>query len=286
LILIFFLLFFVLSCFVLQGVQLEPYGVEVVAQSDTKSGSSFTTGGGFSVYYPVPAWQTSSISAYFTSAAAAGHTPMTGHGTGRGFPDISVAGVNYVVIIGGKSTTESGTSASAPVVAAFFSNINAARMAIGKGSLGWVNPALYEYGNSFINDITSGNNKCVALGTCCPQGYYAGPGWDPACGLGSPNYGKMHHKLVALGSEINGALPTSLPTVRGTGPSSKPSLKPTSRPSISVNPTYAPVIPPTKTPIQPPTQSPSQGLIDLTSGKLRLFKKNQHVFFAYYFYLN
>ena len=229
----------------------------------------------------MPSWQKSSISAYFTAAAAAGHTPPLGYGAGRGFPDIALAGVNYAVIIGGGSGTVCGTSASAPAVAAFFSNVNAARMAIGKGPVGFVNPALYAHGRSFMNDIISGNNRCVVGGTCCPQGYYAGPGWDPACGLGSPNYGKMHHKLVALGSEINGALPTSLPTVRGTGPSSKPSLKPTSRPSISLNPTYAPVIPPTKTPVQPPTQSPSQGLIDLTSGKLRSFKKNQPVFFIF-----
>jgi hypothetical protein len=248
---------------------MEPYGAEVVAQSDTSSGSSFTTGGGFSDYYPAPSWQTSAISAYFTAAAAAGHTPVTGYGAGRGFPDLSVAGVNYMVVIGGKSTTESGTSASAPVVAAFFSNINAARIAAGKGPIGWVNPALYKYGNSFVNDITSGNNKCVALGTCCPQGYYAGPGWDPTCGLGSPNYGKMHHILVGLGGEVNAAVPTALPTVRGTGPSYSPTLKPTPRPSVSFYPTYAPVIPPTKYPIQMPTLGPSTGTIQIVSGGIK-----------------
>jgi hypothetical protein len=252
----------------LQGLQNEPYGPEVVAQSDTNSGSSFTTGGGFSVHYPAPSWQTDVISAYFKSAAAAGRTPVAGYGAGRGFPDLSIAGVNYMVVIGGKLTKESGTSASAPVVAAFFSNINAARIAAGKGPLGWVTPALYKYSNSFVNDITSGNNKCVALGTCCPQGYYAGPGWDPACGLGSPNYGKMHHILVALGDEVNAALPTALPTVRGTGPSHSPTLKPTPRPSISFNPTYAPVIPPTKYPVQLLTQGPSTGAIQIISGKI------------------
>ena len=103
----------------------------------------------------MPSWQKSSISAYFTAAAAAGHTPSLGYGAGRGFPDIALAGVNYAVIIGGGSGTVCGTSESAPAVAAFFSNVNAARMAIGKGPVGFVNPALYAHGRSFMNDIIS-----------------------------------------------------------------------------------------------------------------------------------
>jgi hypothetical protein len=245
-----------------------------------------TSGGGFSEYYPVPSWQKSSISAYFTHAAAAGHTPALGYGAGRGFPDVSLAGVSYAVIIGGGSGTVCGTSAAAPAVAAFFSNVNAARMALGKGPVGFVNPALYAHGGSFMNDITSGNNRCVVGGTCCPQGYYAGPGWDPTCGLGSPNYGKMHHILVALGDEVNGARfapswkPTEMPTTAAPSfpPSWKPSFKPstskpsstptiapsaptytptTATPSISFTPTSTPTFSPTSSPTESPTTEPT-----------------------------
>jgi hypothetical protein len=232
--------------------------VEVVAQGDTDG--VITSGGGFSEYYPVPSWQRSSISTYFTHAAAAGHTPALGYGAGRGFPDVSLAGVSYAVIIGGGSGTVCGTSASAPAVAAFFSNVNAARMALGKGSVGFVNPALYAHGGSFMNDIVSGNNRCVVGGTCCPQGYYAGPGWDPACGLGSPNYGKMHHILVALGNEINGAqfAPSWKPTVMPTtaAPSFTPTKKPSFKPSTSI-PSSTPTIAPSAPTYSPTTASPS-----------------------------
>jgi hypothetical protein len=74
-----------------------------------------------------------------------------------------------------------------------------------------LNPAIYAYASSFTNDITSGNIFCVGGGNiCCPQGYYAAPGWDPTTGFGSVNYGKMASVLTALGSTI---LPTSAPVV-------------------------------------------------------------------------
>ena len=143
---------------------------EIVAQGDVSG--IITSGGGFSEYYPVPSWQAAAVTAYFTSAAAMGQTPMAGYSTnGRGYPDVSLAGLSYVMYVGGVGGLASGTSASTPATAGFFSNVNAARMAIGKGSLGWVNPALYRYGASFMNDITSGHTKCVAGGTCCPQGF-------------------------------------------------------------------------------------------------------------------
>jgi hypothetical protein len=240
---------------------------ETVAQGDISG--IITSGGGFSEYYPMPAWQAAAVSAYFTSAAAALHTPMAGYATaGRGYPDVSLAGLNYVLYVGGTSGLASGTSASSPAVAGFFSNVNAARMAIGKGSLGWVNPALYRYGAAFMNDITSGHTKCVAGGTCCPQGFYATPGWDPACGLGSPNYGKMHPILVALGSG-NSVQPTSSPTSTST-----PTLSPTSSQPSAPTPSPTPFSPPFLfPPFKPfhanfPTQHPSPFKNTLTNDDL------------------
>ena len=245
---------------------------ETVAQGDISG--IITSGGGFSEYYPMPAWQAAAVSAYFTSAAAASQTPVAGYATaGRGYPDVSLAGLNYVLFVGGTNGLASGTSASSPAVAGFFSNINAERMAIGKGSLGWVNPALYRYGAAFMNDITSGHTKCVAGGTCCPQGFYATPGWDPACGLGSPNYGKMHPILVALGSG-NSVQPTAAPTYAPTL-----SLTPTlpSAPTLSPTPFSPPYLSQPLTPFHAnsPTRNPSPFLNALTNDDLNTLSPSE-----------
>ena len=122
-----------------------------------------TTGGGFSNFYPQPTYQRSAVSGYFSAAASAGQSPVAGYtAAGRGYPDISLAGYAYKVVIGGALYSISGTSASSPAVAAFFSNINAARIASGRGSLGFLNPTLYAYSSKFVIDITSGNNLCSA----------------------------------------------------------------------------------------------------------------------------
>ena len=50
--------------------------------------------------------------------------------------------MNYVVAIDGGFYLVYGTSASTPVVGAMFALINDARLAEGKGSIGFVNPVL------------------------------------------------------------------------------------------------------------------------------------------------
>ena len=81
----------------------------------------------------------------------------------------------------------SGTSASTPVVAGFFSLINDKRLAAKLPPLGFVNPLLYtaleEAPDAFI-DITEGNNKASG----CSTGFSAAAGWDPVTGVGSPNF--------------------------------------------------------------------------------------------------
>lgn len=179
------------------------------------SAQSITSGGGFSSFYPVPDYQQSAIDDYFASAAAADNSPVSGYSIGRGYPDITLAGYNYYTRIGGKYYTVSGTSASCPAVAGMISNINAARIAQNKGSLGWLNPVLYSQYRLFTKDITSGKIHCVASGICCDEGFWATPGWDPASGLGSLNYGKMEALLVSLGG-VNTLTdtPTNPPTTR------------------------------------------------------------------------
>lgn len=167
---------------------------------------------------------------------------MKGYGAGRGYPDITFAGFNFLTYIGGKNYSVSGTSASTPAVAALFSNINAERLSHGKGSLGWINPVLYSNSSSFVNDIISGNILCVSTGTCCPQGHYATPGWDPASGLGSVNYVKLAKFFFDLGVYIPGSsVTTGIPSV-APSPSptvvAVPSLSPTGPPNYSVLSTF------------------------------------------------
>ena len=173
---------------------MESDSKETVSQKD--KGDRTSSGGGFSTYYMRPFFQQQAIDEYFNTAINNGHTPAVGFGIGRGYPDISLAGNGFQYYLDGQIRVNEGNSLSASIFAGFISNINAARLSIGKGSLGWINHVLYSNISTFINDITIGNNCCYDHHRCCGEGYYAGPGWDPASGLGSLNYGRFKDVLV------------------------------------------------------------------------------------------
>lgn len=124
---------------------------------------------------------------------------MTGYGSGRAFPDVSLLGHAYIVVANGSFISVDGTSASSPVMAAFASLINAQRKENNLPTLGWFNPTLYHYYESFIHDIDAGNNNCTAgrNPTCCEQGFYAVPGYDPVTGLGSVQFAEFYATLSA-----------------------------------------------------------------------------------------
>eukprot|EP00981_Chlorochromonas_danica_P013801 scaffold6861_cov248-Ochromonas_danica.AAC.4 len=172
---------------------------EVACTSD--NGGIITTGGGFSTKFTAPSFQSSAISGYFNGLTSA-NKPVSGYSTtGRGYPDVSIAAYNYEVVIGGSVAAVSGTSASAPVIAGFISLVNAARLKAGKSALGYVNPAIYKYGSSLTNDITSGKNNCCAgrgKVVCCDQGFTATSGWDPLTGFGSVDYKKFYNTFFNL----------------------------------------------------------------------------------------
>jgi len=98
---------------------------------------------------------------------------------------------------------------------------NAARAKENKPALGFINPTLYAFGptNAYFNDITSGNNKCMAYGniadavnaTCCESGFYASAGWDPLTGFGSiqyPNLAEMIENAPVSDDDKDDALST------------------------------------------------------------------------------
>jgi len=179
---------------------------ETACQSDT--GGFITTGGGFSTYYERPSWQTNAIEAFFNLTSADGNTPSSGYNPqGRGYPDISLLGADYPVMINGNLYNLFGTSASTPVFAGFVSLLNALRLNsnASAGGVGWLNPTLYAAGGNvtfndsvtqIFTDTVSGNNKCCAhydpaQAVCCTAGFTTCTGWDPVTGWGSivlPNF--------------------------------------------------------------------------------------------------
>lgn len=55
-----------------------------------------------------------------------------------------------------------------------------------------MNPVLYAH-PEVLNDITNGTNA-----GCDTNGFAAISGWDPATGLGTPNYPKMEKLFMSL----------------------------------------------------------------------------------------
>ncbi|KAH8060134.1 tripeptidyl-peptidase [Aureococcus anophagefferens] len=140
---------------------------EVVCQSDYED-SVITSGGGFSTVFDAHNYTRPAVDA-------------------RG-----AGGLRREVVIGGDLYAVSGTSCSAPAVAAMASLVNAIRLEAGAPPLGFINPVLYWSRGAFANDVTSGSNHCVSHAAhCCFQGFNAGPGWDPATGFGSVDYGRF-----------------------------------------------------------------------------------------------
>ncbi|KAJ7731994.1 family S53 protease-like protein [Mycena metata] len=147
--------------------------------------------GGFSNHFAAPAYQKADVDAYVSSL---GDT-YSGlfNTTGRGFPDVSAQGVNFVVVSGGEASLVSGTSASTPLFASVIALLNDELIAAGKMPLGFLNPFLYSpAGRAALNDVSRGNNP-----GCGTSGFNATVGWDPVTGLGSPNYPKLR-KAVGL----------------------------------------------------------------------------------------
>ncbi|KAF3768143.1 subtilisin-like protein [Cryphonectria parasitica EP155] len=168
------------------------------------STTSFPSGGGFSNYFEAPSWQTSAISTYFdevslnfTGYAEAGtNFSDVGDGVyhigGRGYPDVSAIGSDYVTFTQGNWYTVSGTSLSSPVWGSILTLVNEHRLAANKTTIGFVNEILYSHPEVFY-DVTTGSNP-----NCDSTGFLASTGWDPVSGLGTPNFPKLLELLLSV----------------------------------------------------------------------------------------
>ena len=141
-------------------------------ESGAASGAIWAAGGGASIVYAKPAWQ------------SAPGVPADG---ARDVPDVSMAAAihdAYLIEFQNGLWGVGGTSAAAPSLASVLALV----LQNAGAPLGNANPALYALakrqlssgGSAIFHDITSGNNSVPGV-----TGYTAGTGYDLATGLGS-----------------------------------------------------------------------------------------------------
>ena len=141
-------------------------------------------GGGASLLYPKPAWQSG---------------PGVPSDTSRHVPDVALSAAGhdaYYIYYSGVNLPVSGTSASAPSMAGTVALLNhylVSNKVVKVPGLGNINPQLYRLAQTqpaVFHDITAGNNivPCAEATPNCAAGsfgYPAGPGYDMGAGLGS-----------------------------------------------------------------------------------------------------
>lgn len=156
-----------------------PFNVEVAAGYPNGM-SAYSSGGGFSNYFPRPQWQESAVDAYMSKISTEVDPSMYNR-SGRAYPDLAANGQAYAVYWGGNVISVDGTSASAPTMAGIIALLNDDLLASNKPPLGFLNPWLYQTGNKGFTDITKGS----AVG-CGGNGFPAKDGWDAVTGFGTP----------------------------------------------------------------------------------------------------
>lgn len=139
------------------------------------SPSAGAGGGGVSSVWVQPGWQNGIASGRNSASSSM-----------RNIPDVALnadPSTGYAIFVGGRWAMYGGTSAAAPLWAAFTALVNQQRQLNGLGRLGFPDPYLYaigrgsNYGSSF-HDIQDGSTNLY---------YPAVPGYDDATGWGSFN---------------------------------------------------------------------------------------------------
>ena len=154
-------------------------------QSETTWSGS---GGGFSTSYSIPIWQ-----------QAIEMTTNQGSLTMRNIPDVSAHSENniWVIVNNGEEGVTGGTSAAAPLWAAFAALANQQAAANKQPAIGFINPAIYAIGkgptfSANFHDIATGNNTNGSS----PTKFFAVPGFDLCTGWGTPNGSNLIASLV------------------------------------------------------------------------------------------
>jgi len=160
-----------------------------------------TTGGGLSVFFPTPSFQSGISQSTLLGA--------------RGLPDVSWnaaidgGALVYMTFPGVRAGWHvvGGTSASSPQLAGLIALTNQLAASMGKGSVGYLNPLLYKLPAKDFNDIvpqTFGTGQGLTTlqdnseyGTGIP-GYQTTTGWDLTTGFGTPNGYNFAHDSASL----------------------------------------------------------------------------------------
>ncbi|CAO1626735.1 unnamed protein product [Parajaminaea phylloscopi] len=146
--------------------------------------NSYWSGAGFSQYFPTPQWQRGAVDGWLARAKVSRHLF---NARGRAYPDVAAQGDWYPAEVLGRHFTYSGTSTSAAAFAAVIGVLNSVRRAVGKGSVGWLNPAMYAHPGAFHDVVVGGSFGCAND----TLGFNATVGWDPVSGLGSTTLDKL-----------------------------------------------------------------------------------------------
>jgi subtilase family serine protease len=180
----------------------DPYITQV-------GGTDLTTNGAGGSWASETGWPDSGGGFYSTSGdhipsyqqlAGVINTSNKGSTTWRNDPDVAMEANfdNPTTSNGQFLTGYGGTSFAAPRWAGFIALVNQQSVANGHGTVGFVNPALYNLGTgstagSMFHDITSGNNRPTAgTGT----GFNAVAGYDLVTGWGSPQGANIINALA------------------------------------------------------------------------------------------
>lgn len=186
----------------------KSYIPEKVWNDSTEDADPASGGGGASVYFTKPSWQTG---------------PGVPGDNARDVPDVSLSASadhdGYFVFTKGRLQIFGGTSVAAPAFAGIATLLNHYLVSSGaqtKPGLGNMNAKLYSLAQtapSAFHDIVTGDNivtvPCSSKTTTCTNtavGFHAGKGFDRATGLGSVDAAKFV-KAWHSGSVVG--LPTS-----------------------------------------------------------------------------
>ena len=172
------------------------------AWNDTPLGGGLAaTGGGASIVFPQPSWQTG---------------PGVPNDGARHVPDLSMSASSahdgYYIYSGGAQYV-GGTSCAAPSMAGIVALLN---QYLASNGVGNINPTLYRLAQNstgVFHDITSGNNTvpCAAGTPDCASGSLglsAGPGYDEVTGLGSVDAYNLVHQWSSNPALSSGVVPS------------------------------------------------------------------------------
>jgi subtilase family serine protease len=183
------------------------------SSNDTGAG-----GGGISISHTMPTYQSGAPSSLnvINSHSSGSQCGAASGSYCREVPDVSADAdpyTGYLIYYEGSWSGIGGTSAAAPLWAAFTALVDASSSCAGK-SVGFANPLLYAaaanaYSSDFT-DVTSGNNDYT------PDGYRgglypAGTAYDMASGLGSPDGATLPAALCGGGSTTGNTVTVTNP---------------------------------------------------------------------------